>query len=153
MQVFRLSRKKYTSELSGSGASKSGNRWNSKGIEIIYCADSRALAMAEVSVHLSLIFLPKDFMMMEINIPKTIDISVVHEKDLPSNWDYFPHPNKTQKIGDAFILTNKYCIMKVPSVVVKGDYNYLINPRHKDFGKINIQHIYPFLMDKRIFKY
>jgi len=59
MRIFRLSRKKYASELSGIGASKSGNRWNSRGTEIIYCANSRALAMAEVSVHISLTTLPK----------------------------------------------------------------------------------------------
>ncbi|MCK4561845.1 MAG: RES family NAD+ phosphorylase, partial [Flavobacteriaceae bacterium] len=83
MQVYRLSRKKYASELSGIGASKSGNRWNSKGTEIIYCASSRALAMAEVSVHLSLITLPNDFVMLEINIPKSITIEILNEKDLP----------------------------------------------------------------------
>ncbi|MCF6222522.1 MAG: RES family NAD+ phosphorylase [Flavobacteriaceae bacterium] len=123
MRVFRLSRKKYASELSGIGASKSGNRWNSKGTEIIYCADSRALAMAEVSVHISLTTLPRDFMMMEIDIPKNISIAILNEKELPDRWNDFPHTNKTQEIGDKFILSNKYCLLKVPSAVVKGDHN------------------------------
>ena len=42
MKVFRLSKKKYAEELSGKGASKSGNRLNSKGTEIIYTAESRS---------------------------------------------------------------------------------------------------------------
>ena len=42
MKVFRLSKKKYAEELSGKGASKSGNRSNSKGTEIIYTAESRS---------------------------------------------------------------------------------------------------------------
>lgn len=58
MKVYRLARRKYKIELSGKGAAKSGNRWNSKGTEVIYCADSRALAVAEVVVHLSLATLP-----------------------------------------------------------------------------------------------
>ena len=33
MKVFRLSKKKYVKEFNGRGASKFGNRWNSKGIE------------------------------------------------------------------------------------------------------------------------
>jgi len=151
MQIFRLSRKKYASELSGIGASKSGNRWNSKGTEIIYCAASRALAMAEVSVHISLIMLPKDFMMLEINIPKSITAQVLSEKELPSNWNDFPHTYKTQKLGDLFITNNVYCILKVPSAVVKGDYNYLINPHHRDFKKIKISKMYKFPFDRRLF--
>jgi hypothetical protein len=62
-------------ELSGKGAALSGNRWNSKGTELIYCADSRALAMAEVAVHVSLSILPKDYVMVEIVIPTTVTIS------------------------------------------------------------------------------
>jgi len=152
MRIFRLSRKKYASELSGIGASKSGNRWNSRGTEIIYCANSRALAMAEVSVHISLTTLPRDFMMMEIDIPKNISIAILDKKELPERWNDFPHRNETQKIGDNFILNNKHCLLKVPSAVVKGDYNYLINPHHKDFIKIKIHHISIFPFDKRIFK-
>ncbi len=152
MQVYRLSRKKYASELSGIGASKSGNRWNSKGTEIIYCANSRALAMAEVSVHLSLINLPNDFVMLEINIPKSITIQVLNEKDLPENWNDFPHNYKTQKLGDAFIYSNENCILKVPSAVVKGDCNYLINSHHRDFKKIKILNFYKFPFDKRMFR-
>ena len=69
MEVFRLARKKYPIVLSGKGASISGARWNSKGTEIIYCAQNRALAMAEVLVHLSLATLPNDFVMLTIDIP------------------------------------------------------------------------------------
>ncbi len=152
LQVYRLSRKKYASELSGIGASKSGNRWNSKGTEIIYCANSRALAMAEVSVHLSLITLPKDFVMLEINIPKSIAIQNINNKDLPENWNDFPHTNKTQKMGDVFIYSSKKCILKVPSAVVKGDFNYLINPHHKDFKKIKIVNFYKFPFNRRLFE-
>lgn len=152
MQVFRLSRKKYASELSGVGASKSGNRWNSKGVEIIYCSDSRALAMAEVSVHISLATLPKDFVMMEINIPEYISIQTIKEKDLPKQWNDFPHILKTQIIGTDFIYSKKACVLKVPSAIVKGDYNFLINPHHKDFLKIKIIKIFDFPFDRRIFK-
>lgn len=151
MQVFRLSRKKYAIELSGIGASKSGNRWNSKGTEIIYCADSRALAMAEVSVHLSLATLPKDFVMLEINIPKMVAVEVLSKKNLPENWNVFPHTYRTQKIGDDFIYSKKGCVLKVPSAVVKGDFNYLINPHHKDFKKVKIVNFYDFPFDSRMY--
>ena len=151
MRIFRLSRIKYANELSGVGAAKFGNRWNSKGTEIIYSAESRALAMAEVAVHLSLAALPKDFMMIEIEIPTSIKINILSEKSLSENWNNFPHTLETQLIGDEFIHSNKFCVIKVPSAVVKGDYNYLINPHHKEMKKIKIIEISDFPFDKRIF--
>lgn len=75
MRVFRLIRKKYGLKLSGKGAARSVNRWNSKGTELTYCADSRALAIAEVAVYLSLSILPKDYGMVEIDIPSHISIA------------------------------------------------------------------------------
>ncbi len=152
MRVFRLSKEKYSKELNGKGASKSGNRWNSKGTEIIYSAESRALAMAEVAVHLTLATLPSDYVMIEIDIPNTIKIKELKIKDLPDNWNCHPPNINTQKIGDEFIDSKDVCVLKVPSAVVQGDYNYLINPYHKEFKKIKIFDVKDFLLDKRIFK-
>ena len=152
MKAYRLSRKKHSSKLSGKGAAKSGNRWNSKGTEIVYCAESRALAMAEIAVHLTVATLPADYMMLEINIPETISIELLEESDLPNEWNIFPHSLFTQKIGDNFIDSKKVCVLKVPSAVVKGDFNYLINPYHSDFKKIKITNADNFPFDKRMFK-
>lgn len=152
MRVFRLSKKKYSKELSGKGASKSGNRWNSKGTEIIYSAESRALAMAEVAVHLTLATLPSDYVMIEIDIPDNIRINELKLQDLPGNWNNHPPNSSTQKLGDEFIDSLNFCILKVPSAVVQGDFNYLINPYHKEFKKIKISDVTEFPFDKRIFK-
>ena len=74
-----------------------------KGTEIIYTAESRALAMAEVAVHLTLATMPSDYVMIEIEIPDNIKIKEIESKDLPGNWNYNPPANNTQKIGDDFI--------------------------------------------------
>jgi RES domain-containing protein len=39
----------------------------------------------------------------------------------------------------------------VPSAVVEGDFNYLLNPKHKEFRKINIVEIKSFYFDSRLF--
>ena len=152
MEVFRLTRKKYPIFLSGKGASITGARWNSKGTEMIYCAQSRALAMAEVLVHLSLATLPSDFVMLTIHIPDTILVDILNTNILKIDWNVFPGTFETPLLGDDFIRRNEACVFKVPSAVVKGDFNFLINPFHKDFDKIIIiaQNDFPF--DKRIFK-
>lgn len=152
MRVFRLSKRKYSKELNGKGAAKSGNRWNSKGTEIIYTAESRALAMAEVAVHLTLATLPTDYVMIEIEIPDNIIIKEVNATDLDETWNNHPPNTTTQKIGDHFIHAMNECLLKVPSAVVQGDFNYLIHPYHKDFKKIKLVDITDFPFDKRILK-
>ena len=152
MQVFRLQNKKYPIVLSGKGASVTGARWNSKGTEVIYTAQNRALAMAEVVVHLTLATLPKGFCMVTIFIPDDVLIFALDPKKLPNDWNFFPENAATQKLGDELIRLNEFAIIKVPSAVVKGEFNYLVNPHHNDFNKITIiaQEDFPF--DRRIFK-
>lgn len=151
MEVFRLARKKYPIALSGKGASIAGARWNSKGTEIVYTAQSRALAMAEVAVHLSIATLPSDFVMITINIPEDVSMQELDSKKLQKGWNVFPPSFTTQILGDQFIRQNESCVIKVPSAVVKGDYNYLINPSHEDFKKISIINQEDFPFDRRIF--
>ncbi|MGF1557075.1 RES family NAD+ phosphorylase [Paucihalobacter sp.] len=152
MIVYRLSRKKYANELSGKGAALFGNRWNSKGVEMIYTSESRALAMAEVAVHLTLATLPNDFVLLEILIPDKLSILEFSPKELSKNWNAFPHHPETQLAGDQFIRDNHFAVMKVPSAVVQGDFNYIINPYHSQFKLIKIAAQLPFLFDQRLFK-
>ena len=152
MEVFRLANKKYPIELSGIGASITGARWNSKGNEVIYTAQSRALAMAEVVVHVTLATMPSGFAMLTVFIPDDLFIEEINVKKLPLGWNSFPELIDTQKMGDEFIRNKKSAVMKVPSAVVKGDFNYLLNPYHEDFYRIKIIHQEDFPFDKRIFK-
>lgn len=152
MRVFRLSKRKYSRALSGKGTAKFGNRWNSKGTEMIYSAESRALTMAEVVVHLTIATLPSDYVMIEINIPDDISFLEIKADKLLENWNIHPPSVNTQKMGDGFIDSLEACILKVPSAVVQGDCNYLINPYHKEFKKIKIYDVDDFPFDKRIFQ-
>lgn len=151
MQVYRLSRRIYSKTLSGKGAALKGARWNSPGVEMIYTAANRSLAMAEVAVHLSLATLPSDFMMVTIRIPEKVRVWKVSEETLPLGWNDFPHPTTTQAIGDRFILDNKFCVLQIPSVVTKGDFNFLINPLHSDFPLIKVVAVEVFPFDRRLF--
>lgn len=152
MQVFRLTRKKYANTLSGQGAAKAGNRWNSKGVEMIYSANSRALAMAEVAVHLTLATLPRNFVMMEVHIPDYVAIEKLSISPLPKGWNKHPPISATQHIGNQFIAEQKNLVLQVPSAVVPGDCNYLINPFHSDFSKIQIGDVQEFPWDERLFR-
>ena len=152
MIVFRLLNHNYGTGLSGLGAEIAGGRWNSPGISMIYTSESRALCTAEVAVNLPLGNIPAGYEMISIYIPDDSVMNEIREEYLPSGWKAFPPATITQKIGDEFIIQGKFLIMKVPSAVVPGDFNYLINPRHTDFGRIEIVKKEPYEFDGRFFK-
>jgi len=151
MIVYRLAKEKRKGDLSGTGAELHGARWNNKGNKMLYTSDSPALAMAEVAVHLPFAFLPKDYFLISIKLPKLkffeIDMSVLKG----TNWNSHPPSNLTQDLGDNFLKTNNFLICKVPSVVVPDSFNFLINPLHKDFKKVKIVKLAPFVFDARLF--
>lgn len=152
MIVFRLSKEKHKNDLSGKGAELSGGRWNSKTVAMLYTSESRALCTAEIAVHLSLGILPVNYWLTTIEIPNSIEISEIDATVLPSDWKTYPHPHSTQALGDAFIKEGKYLVMKVPSVVVQGDFNYLVNPMHPSIKYIDIISTELFAFDERLFK-
>jgi len=150
MIVYRLSKSKYSADFSGKGAEKSGGRWNSKGVAMVYTSTSRALCTAEVAVHLPLGIVPADYELVTLEIPDDL-ITEAGINDLPADWRSFPHPDSTQKLGDRFIREGKFLALKVPSVVVQGEYNFLINPGHEAAARIRLVSREQFLFDKRLF--
>jgi RES domain-containing protein len=151
MIVYRLSKSKFADDLSGKGAEKSGGRWNSKGTAMIYTSESRALCTTEIAVHTPLGNLPLDYKLISIEISDDILIQELAKEDLPPDWKSIPHTHATQEIGDKFISAQLFAVLKVPSAVVQDEFNYLINPGHKESGKIKIKSIEPFNFDMRLF--
>ncbi len=153
MVVFRIEREKYlNSTLTGIGASMTeGYRWNSFNTQIIYTAETRALATLEVSVHLDLSEdLPYDRYYVEIEIPDEITIQEVLLEDLPEDWNSNPPTLTTQIIGDDFVDYNEAAILKVPSSIVPQEFNYLINPNHQDSSKIKVISTTKMIFDTRL---
>jgi len=153
MRVYRIEREKYLkTPLEGTGAAKTeGYRWNSLNTFIVYTASSRALATMEVAVHLDLNEdLPTDRFYVEIDIPEGVEILELEVNDLPKKWDNEPPVLETQFIGDSFVISNEFPVLRVPSSIVPPEYNYLINSNHKDASKIKVISKEPMQFDKRI---
>lgn len=151
MRVFRLSKSKYSFDLSGKGAEMAGGRWNSKGKAVLYTGQSRALCTAEIAVHTPLGNIPTEYELVEITIPDGVEVKQIEISDLPSDWKSIPHSHATQEIGDKFLSENKFLVFKVPSAVVQGDFNFLINPVHKQFHEVEITLTESFDFDARLF--
>ncbi|NBX11947.1 MAG: RES domain-containing protein [Chitinophagaceae bacterium] len=151
MIVFRLAKKQYARKLSGEGAELYGGRWNSVGTPMLYTSESRSLALLELAVHLPLIIKPTQYCLVTIQIPDAIRFQTIAVDSLKNDWMSPSSQKHTQRIGDLFIEKNDYLVLKVPSVIVPGDSNYLINPLHPNFEKVKILKTELFSLDSRLF--
>jgi RES domain-containing protein len=57
---------------------------------------------------------------------------------LPLNWREHPPPDLLKAWGDQFSEEGSYLALKVPSVLVPQEFNYLLNPSHPAFKKIKV---------------
>ncbi|MBL7783197.1 MAG: RES domain-containing protein [Saprospiraceae bacterium] len=152
MITFRLTKEQYKYDLSGKGSEITGGRWNSKGVAVLYTSFNRALCMAEVLVHQPAGKLSSDFWLTSIECPQEILSHEVNINDLPDNWRIFPPPLGLKAIGDSFILEQKNAGLIVPSAVVPGEKNLLLNPKHPDFCNIQIIQSEIFVFDSRLIR-
>ncbi|HHK41458.1 MAG TPA: RES domain-containing protein [Planctomycetaceae bacterium] len=133
MDAWRLVKKRYASApLDPVGARRYGGRWNSKGTDALYAADSISLAALEILVHLHNNDILTHFLLCKLALPDS-SIMTLAQEDLPHNWRGDPPPASTQAIGDQWLRANLALALRVPSTVIPQQYNLLINPRHSDF--------------------
>lgn len=148
MQLYRIARCQYVTDFSGTGARLYGGRWNSVGRPMVYFSSSRALSVLEVLVHLPPALLPTDFCLVTVEVPD--DVKVLPLKQLPPNWQAFPEPAQLRTLGDTFLKAGKHLLLKVPSAIVKDEYNYLLNPAHLLAAQIKIVKQELFNFDARL---
>ncbi|HEX5024410.1 MAG TPA: RES family NAD+ phosphorylase [Agriterribacter sp.] len=147
-KVYRISKCMYIDDLNGTGAAKYPGRWHSKGTYMLYTAATPALALLESVVHISGIP-AQDYCMLCLEIPDD-NILIISEKSLPNNWYNNPFPSSLAQIGDRFIQQNEYFALQLPSAIMPEDCNILINPNHKDFGKVNVVYKRSIPIDRRL---
>lgn len=110
------------------------------------------MCTAEIAVHTPIGIIPENFYLTEIEIPDDVKIEKISVSRLSADWNQFPHSQETQGIGDWFVAQNNSLVLKVPSAVVQGDFNYLINPNHPEFSKVKIVNSESFSFDERLFQ-
>jgi RES domain-containing protein len=147
MIVYKITLAEYADALSVSG---NAARWNSKDVKVIYTAGSRSLACLENVVHRSSRGLQGNFRTLVIEIPDSLKIIVVDKSSLIPHWQSFSHMPYTQQRGDKWVKEGLSAVMRVPSVVIAEEYNFILNPAHKDFSKIKLLKVEPFEFDSRL---
>ncbi len=146
MTVYRITTDKWCRNLQASGNSA---RWNSRGSFMIYAAGSRALACLENMVHRSGEMSGKIYKVMLIEIPANVDVQEIKKASLHKDWKSLTNYSYCQQKGNQWLKEGTTAILKVPSVIIDEEFNYLINPQHNQFKKIKLADVEDFSFDAR----
>lgn len=136
------------SAFSGEGAASYGGRWNSRGVRMVYASATRSLAVLETLVHLNPILVFR-YVMFRIEFEDGM-VACRRLEDLPEGWQAEPPGEVTRTQGDAWVRAGESVVLSVPSVLVPGEPNYLLNPAHPDFGRLRISPPERFAFDPRL---
>ena len=152
MIVYRLTARKWASRaFSGEGAADHPGRWNPRGTRMVYCAQSRSLAILEVLAgtedpeELSY----KHFVMIEVELPDSL---VASPKALPPGWHQTPAGALSRQWGLSFIEKGRSPFMRVPSSIVRAEACILMNPAHPQFAKMRVISRSAFRISPRLIK-
>ena len=136
MKLWRLSRKAYLSRvLSGQGAARHGGRWTSRGVPVVYAAESLELALLEAIVHLDIDVMPADYWQICFEVDDAL--IATGPKRLPKGWDAPPpYRPAVQKLGDAWVRSGASLGWRVPASVLPERSNVLLNPAHAAISEV-----------------
>jgi RES domain-containing protein len=145
-RVYRVCRARYA-RLDGEGAKLVGGRWNSPGRAVVCMAESIALAVLENLVHMSRQDFPGGYVCVAADLPD--GLGLLSEQELRRRYDL--HGLNSKALGDWWIDSQASAVLVVPSTVITGESNYLLNPAHRDFARIAIAPPALFHFDPRLF--
>ncbi len=147
--AWRLVRLRHAAgAFDGEGAFRFGGRWNSPRTRVVYTSATLSLAALETLVHLTPP-MPLRYLAYRVEFDDAL-VAKLPLRRLPSDWKVQPPGLGSMSIGDEWVRRGRTAILAVPSVLVPGELNYLLNPGHPDFKKISIGRPQPFSLDSRL---
>jgi len=148
-EAWRIVKEKHHgTAFTGEGAAKTGGRWNSRGVRVVYTSSTKSLAALENLVHLNPPVAFK-YLAIRVEFEETL-IERVLLRNLPSDWRGEPPPLSTKQLGDAWVRDARAAVLALPSVIIPDELNYLLNPAHRDFTKVTISSPEAFAFDPRL---
>lgn len=125
-----------------------GQRWNPPGHRVVYLAQHLSLAALEVIVHAATYRDLGEFSAFRAKLDDSYVADL--EEDLPANWSRVEPTRETQEIGGRWATSRSSLLLRVPSVVVPDESNYLLNVEHPRFAEVRIEGPLPFRFDPRL---
>ena len=126
-----------------------GGRWNSPGAAVVYTSQSLSLAALEMLVHLEPEHLLESYRAIAVTFDEELARTLTREQ-LPRNWRSDRPPPRLQAVGNEWVKNNTSAVLRVPSVIIPEESNFLLNPAHPDFHRLTIGKPRRFQFDPRL---
>lgn len=111
------------------GARIAGGRWNPRGMLCLYTSTHLSLACLEKLVHLPRGSAPVNLRYGWTEIPEP-------HRSLDPARRFLRDRNSTEEIGKQWLLHQHELSAKVPSVVIPGEDNIILNPLHEEYDSL-----------------
>jgi len=95
---------------------------------------------------------PKDLMLASARVPEDLPKLQFRADQLPRGWQGYPAPESLALIGEKFVRDGEASVLIVPSAVAPTENNWLLNPQHPHFQKIELERTEPFHYDPRLLR-
>lgn len=146
--AWRLTHRRYHGQaMTGNGGLFMSGRWHSRGRRIVYCSSSLALATLELFVNLQDKSDLKSYAKTRIAIPE--DIVLPLDGDAAAAFQADPDSFDSRVVGDRWLAEGRTCVLEVPSRIILEESNFLLDPAHPDFDRIQHE-TSPFVVDGRL---
>ena len=153
IRAWRLARRAHSDPpksiaFNGHGSELFGNRWNPVGTVAAYASPSRALAALEYLVHLDRDLVPRDLVFSEVSFEE----DAIETAAPPSDWDIVGSASAV-RYGERWLREERSLVLTVPSVIIRDEWNFVINPRHSRARALVISPtLQPFVYDERLLR-
>lgn len=152
---MRLARAKYADPPSrafdGHGSARNGQRWNAKGIRATYASETLSLAALEyLGTLVDVNDAPDDLVAVAADLDGNA-VEIVDVALLPG-WDAIP-ADVSVRFGSDWARERRSVALRVPSVMIPSEPNYVLNPEHPDFARaVVVRGAQRFAFDPRLLK-
>jgi len=146
LRIYRVIEPRQAEHPFSGAGSDGGGRWTSPRTQGVYASLTPATAMLEYLVHLEG-ETPRELLMATASVPVEC---VLAQVELPSEWPERPYRDSVRHVGDEWSKTRRSLVLRVPSAVVAGEHNVVLNPEHSDFVKLQLEQLTPIKLDSRL---
>lgn len=155
MRLYRIGRADHLEDYHGRGVSyRHGGRWNEPGIPVLYFAATAGVAMLEMANYLpSPRLVPTGYRLGVYEASGNLSVERRTAEELPADWDRFPYPRSTQRMGSDWLTQGSASLLVLPSAAVPGglDDIVLAAPARLDRESIRLSAVHERLYNPRAF--
>jgi RES domain-containing protein len=151
VKIYRIALARYASDkrqvFSGLSGFVVDGRWHSKPRLLDYASQSVSLAALERLVHYKRLDGLAPHVLCSAELPEAC---ILRLKPPPSGWNALDSADAIREVGNDWHDEMKSAALMVPSAIIPGEFNFLINSRHPDWRWSWVSRPVEFSFDRRL---